>query len=119
MIHVILFGLLAVLFVYSGLIKLLGAASSLETRDALRIPPARWQAIGALEMLGVIGLMLGLTTPWIGVAAASGLALVMVGALVVRMRAAESRARAARFVAVDVVALLLCVAALVSRALGV
>jgi hypothetical protein len=84
-------GLLAVLYLYSGGVKIV------RSKDALR-PMMQWvddltlgavRAIGVLEVLGAIGLIL---PPLVGIlpglafAAAIGLTLVQVGATIVHVR---------------------------------
>ena len=87
--------LLAVLFTFSSSIKLLGARQSLEIRDHLDVKPAQWRIIGALELAGVIGVLVGLTWAPIGVAAAIGLALLSVGAVAFHIRASDGLAKTA------------------------
>ncbi|WP_027331263.1 DoxX family protein [Mycolicibacterium tusciae] len=81
--------LLAGLFAFSSSIKLLGVQRSLAIRDHLGVPPTQWRLIGLLELAGVIGVLVGLTWPPLGVAAASGLALLSVGAVIFHVRAGD------------------------------
>lgn len=88
-------GLLALFYVYSGALK------SIRSKDALRpmmgwvddLPLAAVRAIGVLEVLGAVGLivppLVGIV-PWLAVAAAIGLVLVQVGAGVVHLRRGEA-----------------------------
>jgi hypothetical protein len=87
--------LLALLFTFSSSIKLLGVRQSLEIRDHLGVTPAMWRVIGALELAGVIGVLVGLAWAPIGVAAAIGLALLTVGAVAFHVRASDSLAKTA------------------------
>jgi hypothetical protein len=84
---IIVTALLAALFAFASAIKLLGAKQSLAVRDHLGITPQLWRTIGALEAAGVIGVLIGLAWPPLGVAAAVGLALLSVGAIVNHLRA--------------------------------
>lgn len=86
---------LAGLFAFAGLIKLLGVRQSLAIRDHLGVKPAQWRLIGLLELAGVAGVLVGLVWPPIGVAAAIGLALLVLGAIVFHVRASDSVADAA------------------------
>jgi hypothetical protein len=81
--------LLAGLFAFAGTIKLLGVAQSLAIRDHLGISPGLWRVIGLLEWAGVVGALVGLTWPPLGIAAATGLALLSVGAIVNHVRASD------------------------------
>jgi hypothetical protein len=84
--------LLAGLFGFSSTIKLFGVPRSLAIRDHLGISPTRWRVIGLLELAGVIGVLVGLAWAPIGVAAAVGLALLVVGAIAFHVRASDSLA---------------------------
>jgi len=93
--EVIVTALLAVLFAFAGLIKLLGVRQSLAIRDHLGVKPAQWRVIGLLELAGVAGVLVGLVWAPIGVAAAIGLALLTLGAIVFHGRASDSAAETA------------------------
>ena len=81
--------LLAALFGFASSIKLLGVRQSLEVRDHLGISATNWRGIGLLELAGVIGVLVGLRWSPIGIAAAVGLALLSVGAIVSHVRASD------------------------------
>jgi hypothetical protein len=81
--------LLAALFTFSSAIKLLGVPRSLAIRDHLGLSPSLWRVIGLLELAGVAGALAGLAWPPIGVAAAVGLALLLVGAVISHVRASD------------------------------
>jgi hypothetical protein len=87
---VVVTALLAALFVFASLIKLLGVQQSLAIRDHLGVKPVQWRVIGLLELAGVAGVLVGLAWPPIGVAAAIGLALLSLGAIVFHGRASDS-----------------------------
>jgi uncharacterized membrane protein YphA (DoxX/SURF4 family) len=76
---IVLSALLAVAFLGSGGFKLVGAKQSLTMRDQLRVGAQPWRVVGALEVAGALGLAVGLFVPALGVAAAAGLALLMIG----------------------------------------
>jgi DoxX-like family len=90
--EVIVTALLAALFAFSSLIKLFGVRQSLAIRDHLGVEPVQWRLIGLLELAGVAGVLAGLVWAPIGVAAAIGLALLMLGAIVFHVRASDSAA---------------------------
>ena len=81
--------LLAALFTFSSSIKLLGVPKSLEIRDHLGVSPIQWRLIGALELAGVAGVLVGLLWAPIGIAAAIGLALLSIGAVAFHLRASD------------------------------
>lgn len=81
--------LLAALFTFSSSIKLLGAKQSLAIRDHLGVKPLQWRLIGACELAGVAGVLIGLLWAPIGIAAAIGLALLSVGAIAFHVRASD------------------------------
>lgn len=88
--EVIVTALLAALFAFSSLIKLVGVRQSLAIRDHLGVKPVQWRVIGLLELAGVAGVLVGLVWPPIGVAAAIGLALLVLGAIIFHVRASDS-----------------------------
>ncbi len=81
--------LLAALFTFAASIKLLGVSQSLAVRDHLGVKPLQWRLIGALELAGVAGVLVGLAWPPIGIAAAIGLTLLSIGALAFHIRASD------------------------------
>ena len=81
--------LLAALFTFSSSIKLLGVPKSLAIRDHLGVSPIQWRVIGALELAGVAGVLVGLVWAPIGIAAAIGLALLSIGAVAFHLRASD------------------------------
>lgn len=91
--------LVAVTFLFSGAVKILGVPQSLAVRDHLGVSPGLWRAIGVLEWLGVAGLVVGTRIPTIGTLALIGLAFLMVGAMTARLRVRD----AAWAIAMDVV----------------
>jgi DoxX-like family len=88
--EVIVTALLAALFGFASLIKVVGLRQSLAIRDHLGVKPVQWRLIGLLELAGVAGVLVGLVWPPIGVAAAIGLALLVLGAIVFHVRASDS-----------------------------
>ena len=81
--------LLAALFTFSASIKLLGVAKSLAIRDHLQVSPTQWRVVGALELAGVAGVLVGLLWAPIGIAAAIGLTLLSIGAVAFHLRASD------------------------------
>jgi uncharacterized membrane protein YphA (DoxX/SURF4 family) len=79
----------ALMLLATGGGKLAGAASSHAMRDSLHVSAGQWKLIGALEMLGVVGLIVGIWLPAAALAAAVGVAALMVGAVLTRLRAGE------------------------------
>jgi hypothetical protein len=87
---VVVTALLAALMGFAGSIKLVGVKQSLEIRDHLGVNPTQWRVIGALELAGVAGILAGLSWAPIGIAAAVGLALLLLGAIGFHVRASDS-----------------------------
>ncbi|HWW86066.1 MAG TPA: DoxX family protein [Vicinamibacterales bacterium] len=81
--------LVALAFVGAGGGKLSGATPLTEIRDRLKIDAGLWRGVGALEVFGGLGLLLGLAVPYLGVAAGGGLALVGLGGAATHARAGE------------------------------
>lgn len=89
-------GLLALLYVYSGGKKLLQNQEQLRPMMAWvdRAPMPLVKAIGAVEVLGVLGLLLPPLTgiaPGLAIAAAVGLILVQIGGTAVHLARGEAR----------------------------
>jgi hypothetical protein len=89
-------GVLALFYLYAGAMK------AFRSREAL-LPMMTWvetapmafvRTVGALELLGVIGLIVPPLTgiaPWLALAAAIGLLLVQIGAIILHVRRGEAR----------------------------
>jgi uncharacterized membrane protein YphA (DoxX/SURF4 family) len=99
---------LAVLFLLSGATKLVRHPTSVVASDKLAIPAPAWCLLGAAEVAGAAGVLIGLSVKPLGIAAATGLVLVGVGAVVAHRRAHDPLAHTAP----AVLALLLAVATL-------
>ena len=87
--------LLSALLGFAGSIKVLGVAQSLKIRDHLGVNPVQWRMIGALELAAVAGVLAGLAWPPIGMAAAVGAALLLLGAIGFHARASDKAADSA------------------------
>jgi len=103
-------GLLALAYLGAGGTKLLRRKSDVEKIMPFAEDFAAWQVktIGALEVLGALGLILPELTriaTWLTPTAAFGLVLVQVGAIIVHVRRGE-----AKKMAVNIVLLLLALA---------
>nr|WP_272956565.1 DoxX family protein [Kribbella solani] len=92
-----------VLFVVTGGVKVLGLRQSLAVRDHLGIAPPLWRLIGVLELAGAAGVLIGLKITALGVLAAIGLTLLMLGAIASRAKVRDS----ALLITADVVVLAL------------
>jgi hypothetical protein len=101
--------LTAVLFLAAGSVKLAGAKQSLLVRDHLGVSAPLWRTIGALELAGVGGIVIGLAIHVLGGLAAAGLAALSVGAVASHIRMRDAVVHTAPAVA----ALMLSVALLV------
>ena len=90
----IIAGLLAFVYSYSGVIKVIRSKDQLRSMMAWidDIPLPLTRTVGVLEVLGAIGLILPPLTgivPGLALAAAIGLVLVQVGAIAVHLRRGE------------------------------
>jgi len=92
----ILAGLVALFSAYSGVVKVVRSKEQLRPMmgwvDTVPLPVTR--AIGVLEVLGALGLILPPLTgiaPWSAVAAAVGLVLVQVGAIALHLSRGETK----------------------------
>jgi uncharacterized membrane protein YphA (DoxX/SURF4 family) len=80
------FALLAMgAFGVSGTAKLAGAPDTRATAGHLGMSPDEFRFIGALELLGVAGVVIGLFVTGIGVATAITLLLLMTGAILMHL----------------------------------
>jgi hypothetical protein len=95
------------LFLLSGASKLVGHEKSLEMRDHLEVGPRFWRAIGAVEVMSAVNLLLGRYSRSLGLAGGSSLTLISVGAVASHIRAGDPSMRAAPAIA----ALAMCLAA--------
>jgi len=87
---IVVSALLAAVLGFAGVIKIAGVQQSLTIRDHLGLNPVQWRTIGLLELAAVAGVLLGLFWPPIGVAAAIGAALLLLGAIGFHARASDS-----------------------------
>jgi DoxX-like family len=87
---IVVTALLAAMLGFAGLIKLAGVQQSLTIRDHLGLNPVQWRTIGTLELAAVAGVLTGLAWPPIGVAAAVGAALLLLGAIIFHTRASDT-----------------------------
>jgi DoxX-like family len=77
---------LAVSSAASGTAKLVGVKQLLTVRDRLGVPSRVWALIGLLEIAAAVGLVAGTWALPLGIAAAAGLVLLMIGALAAHAR---------------------------------
>lgn len=85
----ILAGVLIVAFAAAGAAKL-AAVPAMRARAAhVGMSVASYRRIGILEILGVLGLLVGALVPMIGALAAVGLLLLLGGAVVVHVRSGD------------------------------
>lgn len=85
--RIVLLVLLALLLATTGGGKLAGLPSSNAVRDSLHVPASRWKAIGVAEIGLVIVLIAGIWLPVTGIAAALGVVVLMIGAILTRRAA--------------------------------
>src|SRR5436309_15857589 len=90
-------GLLAFVFGSAAIGKLVRQRQQVQTAEKLRIPWDRYRWIGAPEAAASVGLLIGYASAPFATAAATGLVVLMAGALAFRLRIRDS----ARFVLGD------------------
>jgi uncharacterized membrane protein YphA (DoxX/SURF4 family) len=81
--------LLALLFAFAGGSKLAGVQQMRDSAAHLGLSFPAYQRIGGLEVLGAVGLLIGLWFAPLGIAAATGLVLLMIGAVYFHIRAKD------------------------------
>ncbi|MFD1937345.1 DoxX family protein [Nonomuraea mangrovi] len=82
--------LLALAFAGAGFPKLSGKDDMAAQLSRLGVSAGLMRVIGALEILGAVGLIAGLWIEVLGVAAATGLALLMAGAVASHIKARDT-----------------------------
>jgi hypothetical protein len=97
--------IVGVLFVITGGVKVIGLRQSLEIRDHFNMSPTPWRVVGTLETAGGIGVLVGTQVAVLGLLAAIGLSVLMLGAIGSRLRVRDP----AFVIAGDVVVLALAV----------
>jgi uncharacterized membrane protein YphA (DoxX/SURF4 family) len=106
--------LLAVVVAFSGYAKLKKTPQIVDTMAQVGVPAAKIPLLAYLEIAGAIGLIVGLFWWPIGVAAAIGVVLYFVGAVVAHVRVEDMKG-----IGPSAVLLVLSIAALVLRLLTV
>jgi hypothetical protein len=107
---IVLSVLLAAAFLGSCAAKLAAAKQSVEIRDRLGVAAGLWRGIGILEVAAAAGLAVGIAVPVLGIAAAVGLVLLLIGAI-----GAHARSHDLSNAAPAVGLLLLAIAAALTR----
>ncbi|MDN0198963.1 DoxX family protein [Streptomyces sp. S.PNR 29] len=92
--HTTLAVALALVFLPLGLAKIAAVPFMRQAAAHLDMSPGLYRVIGTLEVAGAAGLLLGLASAPLGVAAAAGLAVLMVAAAVVHLRHGDPPVRA-------------------------
>ena len=89
---VVLAVVVALIFGGAGLAKVTNRPQTVEARTHLGMPAALWRVVGILEVLGAVGVVVGLhqDLPVIGVLAAAGLVGMTIGATFYHQRAGDS-----------------------------
>lgn len=78
--------LLGLAFIGAGGSKIAGVQMQVENFDRWRLPQSFRPVVGTVEIIGAIGMLVGLFVPVIGLLAAVWLSAAMVGALVTHTR---------------------------------
>lgn len=112
---VILSLIAAAVFGTAGVGKLAGSRQVTDVMDRVRVGPALRGAIGVLEILAAVGVIVGLWVEWIGIVAAIGLILLMIGAIAYHVRAGD---RSSRGLTPPVALLVLVIVLLITRSVS-
>jgi len=83
--------LLFIAYLVPGIPKLAGHPKMRESADHFGIPWSRYRLIGVAEVLAAAGILVGLVWLPVGIAAAAGMTLLLVGAVVVHQRSGDPR----------------------------
>jgi hypothetical protein len=94
---------LAIVFGVLGAAKLAAVPAMRAAAAHLGLTVGQYRVIGALELAGAIGVLVGLAVPPIGIAAAVGLGLLLLGAVAAHVRNRDAASRIAVPVAVAAV----------------
>ena len=73
--------------------KLLGHPKMRASAARFGIPRSRYRLIGIAELAAAAGVLAGIAWPPLGIAAASGMAVLLLGALIAHRRAGDRRRR--------------------------
>jgi hypothetical protein len=87
--RIVLSVILSLMLLVSGGGKVANLPFSRTNRDAIGVNPAFWRFTGGLELAAVVGLVWGIWFVPFGLAAAIGLAMLMLGAMVFRLRSRD------------------------------
>jgi len=85
----ILAAALAAVFTAFGMAKLLAVPSMRARASHVGFSIDAYRRIGALEVAGAVGLLLGFAVPEVGIAAALGLLLLLAGAVITHLRSGD------------------------------
>lgn len=83
---------LGVAFTAAGCAKVTDQPVMLKARDHLGLGPELYRAVGMVELVGAIGVLLGLFSVFnlVGIVSAVGLATLMLGAVIVHLKARDA-----------------------------
>jgi uncharacterized membrane protein YphA (DoxX/SURF4 family) len=112
-IAIIISVLLSLLLSMTGGGKIAGMTASTAIRDSLHVPASQWKLIGVLEIMMVLGLIVGIWFPLAGFVAAIGVVALMLGAIAVRVRAFDGNSNG---IIADAVILVIAAGLLILRA---
>ena len=103
--------LLAVVCLLPAAGKLIGQPKMRQSAEHFGIPWSRYRLIGVAEVAAAVGVLAGLWWHPLGVAAAAGMALLLLGALITHRRAADNgKEMAAALIALAITAAYLVIA---------
>jgi uncharacterized membrane protein YphA (DoxX/SURF4 family) len=90
-VRIILSAVLGLMLLVTGGGKVLDLAFSRGNRESLKVHPVFWRVTGVLEVAATVGLIWGIWFVPFGLAASIGVALLMIGAIVFRIRTGDKK----------------------------
>lgn len=94
-VYIIVTVVLALMSSASAALKLQQKAEVVDTiHGTVGVPLERLPMLAGVQLLGVLGLIVGIWVPWIGVAAAAGLMLYFAAAVAAHLRVSDSKGAA-------------------------
>ncbi|MGH8880246.1 MAG: DoxX family protein [Stackebrandtia sp.] len=86
---VVIAGVLALMFIASGIPKVLAIPKAVAGADHLRVGHGLFRIIGVLEILGAVGVAAGLWWALPGIAAGVGLTALMIGGVITHVKVGD------------------------------
>lgn len=90
--YVTITAIVALVVVFSGIMKLRRDPRKVQTvHEVVGVPLSYFPLLAVCQIIGAVGLVLGIVWPWLGIVAGIGLALYFVGAILSHIRVGDLR----------------------------